>query len=39
MRVELCGGIFHPQDQAVEKGEWIFPGLLLIPFPSNSLLS
>jgi hypothetical protein len=24
MRVELCGGIFHPQDQAVEQGEWIF---------------
>ena len=24
MRIEWCGGIFHPRDQAVEQGEWIF---------------
>jgi hypothetical protein len=24
LRVEWCGGIFHPRDQAVEQGEWIF---------------
>ena len=22
--IEWCGGIFHPRDQAVEQGEWIF---------------
>jgi hypothetical protein len=24
LRVEWCGGIFHPRDQVVEQGEWIF---------------
>jgi len=24
MRLEWCGGVFHPRDQAVEQGEWIF---------------
>ena len=24
LRLEWCGGIFHPRDQAVEQGEWIF---------------
>jgi hypothetical protein len=24
MRLEWCGGVFHPQDQAAEQGEWIF---------------
>jgi hypothetical protein len=24
MRLEWCGGVFHPRDQAAEQGEWIF---------------
>ena len=24
LRLEWCGGVFHPWDQAVEQGEWIF---------------
>jgi hypothetical protein len=24
LRLEWCGGVFHPRDQAVEQGEWIF---------------
>jgi hypothetical protein len=24
LRLEWCGGVFHPQDQAAEQGEWIF---------------
>ena len=24
LRLEWCGGVFHPQDQVVEQGEWIF---------------
>jgi hypothetical protein len=23
-RLEWCGGVFHPRDQAAEQGEWIF---------------
>jgi hypothetical protein len=24
LRLEWCGGLFHPRDQAAEQGEWIF---------------
>jgi hypothetical protein len=24
LRLEWCGGVFHPRDQAAEQGEWIF---------------
>jgi hypothetical protein len=24
LRLEWCGGIFHPRDQAAKQGEWIF---------------
>ena len=24
LRLESCGGVFHPRDQAAEQGEWIF---------------
>jgi hypothetical protein len=24
LRLEWCGGVFHPRDQDVEQGEWIF---------------
>jgi hypothetical protein len=24
LRLEWCGGVFHPRDQAMEQGEWIF---------------
>jgi hypothetical protein len=24
LRLEWCGGVFHPRDQVVEQGEWIF---------------
>jgi hypothetical protein len=24
LRLEWCGRVFHPRDQAVEQGEWIF---------------
>ena len=24
LRLEWCGGVFHPQDQAAEQCEWIF---------------
>ena len=24
LRIEWCGGVFHPEDQAAEQGEWIF---------------
>ena len=24
LRLEWCGGVFHPQDQAAEQDEWIF---------------
>jgi hypothetical protein len=24
LRLEWCGGFFHPRDQAMEQGEWIF---------------
>jgi hypothetical protein len=24
LRLEWCGGVFHPRDQATEQGEWIF---------------
>jgi hypothetical protein len=24
MRLEWCGGVFHPQDQVAEQGEWVF---------------
>jgi hypothetical protein len=24
LRLEWCGGVFHPRDQAMEQGEWMF---------------
>ena len=24
MKLEWCGGLFHPRDQAAEQGEWVF---------------